>query len=70
MINVSPEQKLQQPCRQIQTFRFPPQSDLKKGFTGESNALPLTSLQTSATQRGRWFARLAIYYLNQQMMKI
>ncbi|GCD51388.1 hypothetical protein NBRC3188_0085 [Acetobacter pasteurianus NBRC 3188] len=37
-----------------------PKSDIKRGFTGESKALPLTSLQTIATQRVRWFARLAI----------
>ncbi|GBQ60176.1 hypothetical protein AA0313_2328 [Acetobacter indonesiensis NRIC 0313] len=39
---------------------LPPNSDIKRGFTGESTALPLTSLQTIATQRVRWFARLAI----------
>lgn len=42
------------------TFRLPPKSYIKRGFTGESFALPLTSLQTIATQRVRWFARLAI----------
>ena len=31
----------------------------KRGFTGESIAPPLTSLQTIGTQRVRWFARLA-----------
>ncbi|MFT8827788.1 hypothetical protein [Acetobacter syzygii] len=31
----------------------------QSGFTGESIALPLTSLQISATQRVRWFARLS-----------
>lgn len=36
-----------------------PYSDIQRGFTGESNTLPLTSLQTIATQRVRWFARLA-----------
>ena len=35
----------------------------KRGFTGESIALPLTSLQTIGTQRVRWFARLAFYIL-------
>ncbi|MFT8542020.1 hypothetical protein, partial [Acetobacter sp.] len=39
-----------------------PYSDIQRGFTGESNALPLTSLQTIATQRVRWFARLAILF--------
>lgn len=43
-------------------FVPPPKSDIKRGFTGESNTLHLTSLQTIATQRVHWFARLALLF--------